>query len=394
MPITTVNDELIAHAKSAPSLPIFSDEACTFLAEASSRAVRIGRAYPAITSFGYWCRSAALKAYKSQYNDDPSRIGRGLAFHIAPSNVPVNFAFSLATGLLAGNKNIVRVPSKDFEEVEILANIFDEVLADYPSMKPYVALVRYDRGGVETKTLSAACDARIIWGGDNTVATVRRCPTPPRAVEITFADRKSFSVIDAQEYLALDNSERIANAFYNDTFLSDQNACTSPHLVVWVGDADTTQKAQRLFWDGLDASAKAHSYEIAPVHSIGKLSAFYQSAAHRSQLLVSGTEGSPITRIALDKLDSKLFDDCYHSGLFFEYRTDDLHDLTVLLDDPRVQTASYIGQGVRDTLASIVLDSGIAGVDRIVPIGQTMDFNLIWDGADLIRTLSRAISVL
>ena len=33
-----------------------------------------------------------------------------------------------------------------------------------------------------------------------------------------------------------------------------------------------------------------------------------------------------------------------------------------------------------------------AGVDRIVPIGRTMDFALVWDGVDLIRTMSRAIT--
>lgn len=40
--------------------------------------------------------------------------GRGVAFHIAPSNVAVNFAFSLAAGLLTGNANIVRLSSKPF----------------------------------------------------------------------------------------------------------------------------------------------------------------------------------------------------------------------------------------------------------------------------------------
>ena len=28
---------------------------------------------------------------------------------------------------------------------------------------------------------------------------------------------------------------RLAEEFYNDTYLSDQNACTSPRLVVWMG---------------------------------------------------------------------------------------------------------------------------------------------------------------
>jgi hypothetical protein len=34
------------------------------------------------------------------------------------------------------------------------------------------------------------------------------------------------------------------------------------------------------------------------------------------------------------------------------------------------------------------------GIDRIVPIGKTTDFNLIWDGYDLINVLSRECMVL
>ena len=31
------------------------------------------------------------------------------------------------------------------------------------------------------------------------------------------------------------------------------------------------------------------------------------------------------------------------------------------------------------------------GVDRIVPVGRTLDFALVWDGHDLIRELSRVV---
>ena len=39
------------------------------------------------------------------------------------------------------------------------------------------------------------------------------------------------------------------------------------------------------------------------------------------------------------------------------------------------------------------MDSGLRGIDRIAPVGHTMDFALTWDGCDLIRTLSRQISI-
>ena len=39
-----------------------------------------------------------------------------------------------------------------------------------------------------------------------------------------------------------------------------------------------------------------------------------------------------------------------------------------------------------------LLESGIKGIDRIVPVGQTMDFDLIWDGYDLSRDLTRVVT--
>ena len=33
------------------------------------------------------------------------------------------------------------------------------------------------------------------------------------------------------------------------------------------------------------------------------------------------------------------------------------------------------------------------GVDRVVPVGRTMDFSLFWDGNDLIKSFSRIIEI-
>ena len=50
-------------------------------------------------------------------------MGRGSVLHITPSNVPTNFAYSMVFGLLSGNNNIIRLPSKNFHQVKILCAI-------------------------------------------------------------------------------------------------------------------------------------------------------------------------------------------------------------------------------------------------------------------------------
>ena len=40
----------------------------------------------------------------------------------------------------------------------------------------------------------------------------------------------------------------------------------------------------------------------------------------------------------------------------------------------------------------IILKNGIRGVDRIVPIGNALEIGTIWDGYDIITSLTRIIS--
>lgn len=59
-----------------------------------------------------------------------------------------------------------------------------------------------------------------------------------------------------------------------------------------------------------------------------------------------------------------------------------------MCDDKRCQTIAYVGD--KEMLFPL-LQTGIKGVDRIVPIGKTMDFDLIWDGYNLFERLTRQI---
>ena len=45
------------------------------------------------------------------------------------------------------------------------------------------------------------------------------------------------------------------------------------------------------------------------------------------------------------------------------------------------------------SLLEPLIQAGIRGVDRVVPIGYTMDFDLIWDGYNLVERLTRTIQM-
>jgi hypothetical protein len=382
-------EETIERMVSIPPLQPFSEEILSFFDALSKRLLPLGRAHPDVATFAFWCRRSALLREKENYDDLGLRAGRGTVFHSTPSNVPVNFAFSFAAGLLAGNANIVRLPRKEFEQVTLICDAIRELLVeDYSSLAPYVCLLRYPSDRTISDTFSRICDARVIWGGDATIALMRESPLKPRAIELTFADRYSLAVINADTYLKTSDKERVALQFYNDTYYSDQNACTSPRFVFWLGEEKET--AKQLFWDHLHQLVKER-YELSATFAIDKLDALYRVAAKRDVHAIPD-EDNLITRVVPHTLDAKLPDFCSNCGFYFEYDIDTLDEILPVCTT-RCQTLSYLGLTEAD-LREFVTQARPRGIDRAVPLGSSMNFSLIWDGHDLIRTMSRRVTVL
>lgn len=385
------NDEIVAALKDvSPKCP-FDDSVVDFLNSLSKILMksREAKAYPDVITLGFWMRKSSVLALKERFVTESSdiKIGRGVAFHIAPSNVPVNYAYSLLTGLLTGNANVVRIPSKDFPQVSIINEAINEALEEYPDMKPYICLVRYGRDQKVNDMFSALADTRIIWGGDNTIAEIRKSPLGPRTGEITFADRYSLAVIDSKKYLEVSDKERLAEEFYNDTYLSDQNACTSPRLVVWLGDKK--EEAKDLFWK-YEHDLVKKKYQFQSIMGINKLTSSYLMSVAKEGVHVEQREDNYIFRVNVPEANPDLMQLKDNSGYFFEYDCTDILEIRDFCNNTHCQTIGFLGE---KNLIMPLLNSGIKGVDRVVPIGKTMDFDFIWDGYNLVERLTRTIKV-
>ena len=163
--------------------------------------------------------------------------------------MPTNFAYSLLFGLLTGNSNIIKVPSKKFKQISIICDCIKKILKKkkYIKLKNTITIVRYNDYVEFTDRISSICDARLIWGGNKSIKEIRKSQLNPRSRDITFSDRFSLCVIDAKSILKFNqyDLDRVIEKFYNDTYLVDQNACSSPHLIVWLGDKNS--KARNIF---------------------------------------------------------------------------------------------------------------------------------------------------
>ena len=132
-------------------------------------------------------------------------------------------------------------------------------------------------------------------------------------------------------------------------------------------------------------------YTITPVQTIGKINALYKAAAILDIAKVDVTLPY-LTRIQVDKLDSDLMEYRFNSGFFYEFDADTLTDLLPIALS-KSQTVTYYGL-TKEQIIKFVTEDHPQGVDRFVPFGKSLDFTLVWDGYDLITTLSRIVQVI
>ena len=378
-------------------LEIFSDDAILFLDALSKELINSSeiRKFPDLATFAFFCRNANIVQLKKKYiNEDIIRLGRGVIFHIAPSNVPVNFAYSLISGILSGNVNIVRVPSKIFEQVNIITNCILNLANtnQFNSITDRIVLVRYDRTTSNTDLFSSVCDVRVIWGGNETIDIIRKSNIPSKSYDITFANRYSICLIDATNYLEYENKKQIAQGFYNDTYLFDQNACTAPHSIIWLGESEEVSKAKILFWEKLNDLIELNYDAIPAVIAVDKLTTFYTQAINQEGVTKEDVKNNSLWRINLTELNSEVDSYTCSSGYFQEFRINSLQDLKKIVNR-KYQTMSYFGIP-KVELSNFIIQSNLFGIDRIVPVGRTLDFSLNWDGYDLIRSLSRTCEII
>lgn len=380
-------EDILRDMRKAPALPLFSGRVQDFLAALSKKLLAESRAkaYPDLMDYAFWVRAASLKKMAGRYPQKERKIGRGISFHIAPSNVPMAFALSFTAALLAGNSCIVRLSEKTFPQADILLEAIENTLHDFCDLKPYLCFIHYPHDEEITAALSAMCDVRLIWGGDQTISAIRKAPLPPRAVELAFADRYSLAVIDADKYLEMDR-EKVAEKFYLDTYYIDQNACSSPRLVCWLGG--NVEQARARFWGGL-AKLVRQDYQLAPIQAINKFIAFCKAAAQGGVKLHK--EDNMIFRVELENLEPEIMAYKEGGGFFFEYTAQSLEELLPMLEKP-CQTICCVGIEP-EKMRQMVTQNGVRGGDRVVSVGETNKLTLLWDGYDLCESMSRYVNV-
>ena len=325
-------------------IKVFDDRIINFLNSLSKNIMseKKSRLFPDLFSFGFWCRKENMNKLKNSYNSQNLMFGRGIAFHVCPSNVPMNFAYSLVFGLLSGNDNIIRLPSRNFDQSELLIKIIKKILKKkiFKFIVKKICLISYDKSDQISQIISEFSNVRLIWGGDETIKKFKKFDTNPRSIDLYFSNRYSISVIstDKLKYNKDNNLLKIANNFYNDAFTMDQLGCSSPQAIFFVGKTNSNIKK---FWKILQDIT--NNKYIADYSVANKKFALMSENIIKNKINVKASyDKFNLIRLKINNLKHNIEDFQNGFGTFFEINIKNLESLKKIISN-RYQTLSYYG---------------------------------------------------
>ena len=372
----------------------FNNQSLDFLSDFSKELKKEKKnyKYPDLIYLIFWTSNKKIKEVKEKSISKNIRLGRGLIFHICPSNVPTNFIYSFFFGLLSGNSNIVKVPSKIFPEKNIILSTINKLFnkKKYLSLKNSNFFIQYNEKIEKTRKISSICDGRTIWGGDKTINEVRKIWIPERAVELTFADRYSLSVLDLNKLTKIKGHEikLICKKFFYDTYMMNQSACNSPHFVFWVGKKNNN--FQQRFWKEINNIAKK-KFVLDENIAVNKYSNLIKNMIDQKDFQDIKIFKNNLYVINPNKNIKNIENVRGTSGIFFQKNITNIIELKKFITK-KCQTVTYFGLNKKQ-IKSFLLKNNLLGIDRVVPIGKALDINFIWDGYDVIESLSRIITL-
>lgn len=203
------------------------------------------------------------------------RMPLGTLLHIAAGNADGLPAYSVVEGLLAGNVNILKLPSAD-NGLSLL--MLSELVRAEPRLAPYVYV--FDTPSSDRETLTAmakAADGIVIWGGDEAVGALRRL-APVNARLIEWGHKRSFAYATAAGL-----SRQALEALAVHILRTNQLLCSSCQGVFLDSeDPEALQEMGKALLAALEAMAPKHKQ--VPMSMQGRLTLEIHCAAMEPEL--------------------------------------------------------------------------------------------------------------
>ena len=337
-----------------------------------------------LVALGFWLRHGNIKALQKQAPDELIQP-LGLVVHYTPANVDTMFIYSWICALLLGNNNIVRIASQQSPAQQRLFDLLSQLMAmeKHLNIAKRNCFVRYPKEDSVGKSIAEKADGRVIWGGDDSVTAIRSMTVKADCRDIIFADRYSISLINGAAVATQQDVKTLAERLQRDSFAFDQQACSSPRVVFWLG----CTSFQPSLLDELD---KLMGEQDVPLNTRNNHLVF-------SQLVKSSARSTRIFKhrhcriIQVDSLTEQYVQWHTGGGMYLLVDIDDVSEIAFNVSE-KLQTLSYWGVD-KSELLKLARNPSIKGLSRVVPVGQALDFGVLWDGYNVFSQLCRTIDI-
>ena len=180
--------------------------------------------------------------------------------------------------------------------------------------------------------------------------------------------------------------------FFNDSYLMDQRGCSAPKLILWFVDNKNKKKdnqAIEKFWNDLDVFVKSN-YEDDLSITNKKITSLFYDTLNSDINYTASYKSFNIVRLKINSLSNNIERMNNSYGTFIEKNISSIDSISKIVTK-RFQTLTYFGVDNKKIISTIK-KNGILGIDRIVKVGRANDLDAIWDGYDIINSLSRIVS--
>jgi hypothetical protein len=388
--------DFISSSENANISP-FSDETIDFINNFSKSILldRNSRKFPELVVLADFFSKRNTKKIFNRISDENNNyvfLPLGKTFHIAPSNVDTIFLYSSLIALMCGNICLIRLSSQHTEQINFAIEKLNLVLSQHSKFLKRLFVFNYEHNNEITRRISSHIDLRVIWGGDNSVKEIRSIQLNPMARELTFPNRFSFTVIKSKEVISNQSDlNSMVHSFIKDTIYFDQQACSSPRSLIWLGSQTDNKKAQDIFWKNYLSLLTSKDYQ----NTSGMMMDRFVASNFLSAINLSKRVNSAIdypTRLKVHDLNSQILREFHPgNGLFYEIEVQNIDQIAKQVKNTD-QTLTYFGLDNSEISDLLSLISN-RGLDRILPIGEALDFSVIWDGYDLIEAFTRKVVI-
>jgi hypothetical protein len=364
----------------APLCALMDEQAIQFFADFSQVLLHSTQAKqePALVALGFWLRTANLSKIRNEYRSE-KRQALGSVVQIAPNNIDTLFFYSLVLAVLTGNKVIVRLGNKESALSHLLIELFTQFIEQTQNAAAQrICLLRYPRNEAISRFLVAYAEGLVVWGGDQTVEYFNQLPAPKHCNKLLFPDRFSIALMGE---IAKNEISHVAQRFITDVTPFNQQACASPRVVVWL--PGVSESSKEAFWDAVEKLWKETKLTV---------SEHIDKQVYLQYLAMTGRSHSHVRSKVFDVVDMQevnAMDIEIHCGNFalIQLSLKTLQDIRPLLID-KLQGISTVMLNDADKNVIKTLDEQKA-IKRWVKLGQSLQFEHVWDGVDLVFCLSK-----